>query len=165
MANLFSIPSPLGAWGEKVDCKRTKVPICCTHDKQWTGLSQASGSCCRHLFLTREASCILCLVTCWSAELSYHKQSHWPGVGQEGPGDRYKRQAENSAVANKQSIIYSQPVKHFPDLVSSNQLISRAIIPQAITFARGCGKRGWGTGTSVYPARPPSQGTLSFAMI
>ena len=62
-------------------------------------------------------------------------------------------------------IIDCQPVKH-PASCASKQLISRAIIPQAITAVAGdWGKRGWETGTSSYPARYSAQGTLSFALI
>ena len=39
------------------------------------------------------------------------------------------------------------------------------MILQAITFAGGWGKTGWGTGTNFFPARPSAYATLSFAMI
>ena len=81
----FSIPSVFGAWGKMVDWKWTKVPNCCTYDRQKIRVSRASASYCWHnLFSSRQASCILCLVSCWSAELSYHKQSHLPVVGARG---------------------------------------------------------------------------------
>ena len=59
-------------------------------------------------------------------------------------------------ILNQLSILHHVP---------SNLLISRAIIPQAITLSGGWGKRGWGTGTSIYPARLSAQESLSFAMI
>ena len=50
-------------------------------------------------------------------------------------------------------IIDFQPVKH-PASYAGNRLVGRAII-----------RRDWGTGTSIYPAHPSAQATLSFAMI
>ena len=50
-------------------------------------------------------------------------------------------------------VIDFQPVKH-PASYAGNRLVGRAII-----------RRDWGTGTSIYPAHPSAQATLSFAMI
>ena len=81
----------------------------------------------------------------------------------------YIQQTEKWAVASKRyeataDIIDFQPVKH-PASCAGNLLIKRAIISRAITAAGGWSKRGWGTGTIIYPARPSAQATLPFAMI
>ena len=63
-------------------------------------------------------------------------------------------------------IVYvlNPSMKHFASC-AKNLFISRAITPQGITFAGGCGIiRGWGTGTSIFSARPSAQAAV-LAMI
>ena len=73
----------------------------------------------------------------------------------------YIRQTENMAETNKRYLLLTssifQPVKQPESCICGN---SRLLIPQAIAVAGGWGKRGWGTGTSIYPACPSAKATL-----